>query len=59
LCPDCRQQRRFCWRNEKNLYRRKCDLTGKDILSIFSPDKEYVIYNSDDWWSDKWDPLDY
>ncbi|MFA5916887.1 MAG: hypothetical protein WC850_01480 [Candidatus Gracilibacteria bacterium] len=59
LCPDCRQQRRFCWRNEKNLYRRKCDLTGKDILSIFSPDKKYVIYNSDDWWSDKWDPLDY
>ncbi len=59
LCPDCRQQRRFCWRNEKSLYRRKCDLTWKDILSIFSPDKKYVIYNSDDWWSDKWDSLDY
>jgi hypothetical protein len=27
FCPDCRQQRRFAFRNERNLYKRKCDLT--------------------------------
>jgi hypothetical protein len=27
LCPDCRQQRRLSFRNERNLYRRKCDAT--------------------------------
>ena len=27
LCPDCRQQIRLCFRNEKTLYKRKCDAT--------------------------------
>src|SRR3989344_3955691 len=30
-CPDCRQQRRMSFRNERTLYRRKCDITGKDL----------------------------
>ncbi len=59
LCPDCRQQRRLAFRNERNLYRRKCDATGKSIISIYSPDKEIKVYNSDFWWSDKWNALDY
>ena len=58
-CPDCRQQRRLAWRNETKLYKRKCDLTWKDIISVYSPDKNYKIYNSEDWWSDKWNPFDY
>ncbi|MFA5917619.1 MAG: hypothetical protein WC850_05300 [Candidatus Gracilibacteria bacterium] len=59
LCPDCRQQRRLSFRNERNLYKRKCDLTKKDIISIYSPDKRYKVYEQNEWWSDKWDPLDY
>ena len=59
LCPDCRQQRRLSFRNEKNLYKRKCDLTQKDIISIYSPDKPYKIYEQSEWWSDRWDPLEY
>lgn len=59
LCPDCRQQRRLCWRNERNLYHRKCDLTGKQVLSLYSPDRPYTIYAQEEWWSDRWDPLDY
>jgi hypothetical protein len=27
LCPDCRQQRRLTFRNERKLYKRKCDAT--------------------------------
>jgi len=27
LCPDCRHQRRLSFRNERNLYKRKCDAT--------------------------------
>jgi hypothetical protein len=27
LCPDCRQQRRLAFGNERKLYRRKCNLT--------------------------------
>lgn len=59
LCPDCRQQRRLNFRNERKLYKRKCDATGKDIISIYSPDKVYKVYDNDYWCSDKWDPIDY
>ncbi len=59
LCPDCRQQRRLAWRNERNLYRRICDLSWKSIISIHSPDKKYKVYDQKEWWSDKWDPMDY
>ena len=59
LCPDCREQRRICFRNERKLYERKCDLTGKDILSVYSPDKPVKVYDQDEWWADKWDPLVY
>ena len=27
LCPECRQRRRSMFRNERNLYKRKCDMT--------------------------------
>ncbi|NUJ98295.1 hypothetical protein HGA92_06015, partial [Candidatus Gracilibacteria bacterium] len=59
LCPDCRQQRRLSFRNERKLYKRKCDASGKEIISIYSPDKPYKVYNQDFWWSDGWDALDY
>jgi Zn ribbon nucleic-acid-binding protein len=59
LCPECRQQRRLAWHNERKLYKRKCDATGKDIISIYSPDKSHTIYHQDYWWSDKWDPMKY
>jgi hypothetical protein len=59
LCPDCRQQRRISFRNERKLYKRKCALSGNEIISIYSPDKPYIVYGTEDWWSDKWDGLAY
>ncbi|MBM3227412.1 hypothetical protein FJZ27_00915 [Candidatus Peribacteria bacterium] len=59
LCPECRQQRRLAFRNERKFYHRKCDLTGKQIISMYSPDKPLTVYQSDEWWSDKWDPMTY
>jgi len=59
FCPDCRQQRRLCWRNERNLYKRKCDATGKEVISNISPDKPFKVYERDYWLSDNWNPLDY
>jgi hypothetical protein len=59
FCPDCREQRRLSFRNERNLYKRKCDATGKNIVSIYSPDKPYKVYNMDFWLSDEWYGLDY
>lgn len=59
LCPDCRQQRRLAFRNERKLYKRTCDFSNKAIISIYSPDSPHVIYDQDIWWSDKWDPMSY
>jgi hypothetical protein len=59
LCPACRHQRRCSWRNEDKLYHRKCDLSGKQIVSIYSPDKPYPVYAQEEYWSDRWNALDY
>ncbi|MDP2669516.1 MAG: hypothetical protein Q8O99_00440 [bacterium] len=59
LCPDCRQQRRLSFRNERSLYKRKCDASGKDIISIYSPDKPYLVYDQKVRRSDDRDPLQY
>lgn len=58
-CPNCRRQRRFAFRNERQLYHRKCDLTGKQIISIYRQDSEYKVYDQHEWHSDKWDAKDY
>ncbi len=59
FCPECRLQRRLNFRNERNLYHRECDLCGKKIVSMYTPDKPFPVYCSSCWWSDKWDPADY
>ena len=58
-CPDCRQQRRLAWRNERKLYARTCDLCKKSIISIYSPESLYLVYCQECWWSDRWDALQY
>ena len=59
LCSACRQQRRLAFRNERHLYLRKCDMSGRQILSMYSPDKPYRVYDQKEWWSDRWNALDY
>jgi len=60
LCPSCMQQRRLSFRNERNLYNRKCELSNKNIISIYSSESEVTVYNQHDWLErKKWDPKDY
>lgn len=59
LCPEERQRRRLAFRNERKLYKRKCDFSGKDIISIYSPDKPYKVYDQKIRWSDERDPMNY
>lgn len=59
FCPDCRFQRRLAYRNERTLYRRKCDLCGHVKVSNFPPDTPFPVYCPSCWWSDKWDAADY
>ena len=59
LSPVERHRRRLSWRNERKLYKRKCNATGKDIISLYSPDSLSTVYHQDYWWSDAWNPHDY
>ncbi|MDD5770159.1 MAG: hypothetical protein PHE25_04260 [Candidatus Gracilibacteria bacterium] len=59
LCPDCRFQNRQSFLNCRNLYKRTCDYSGKEIISNYSPDKPYKVYDPKIWFSDKFDSIVY
>jgi hypothetical protein len=60
-CPQCRQVRRMAWRNDRSLYRRTCNAPehGEQIISVFSSQSSFVVYDQSFWWSDAWDSLSY
>lgn len=59
LCPTCRMIRRMCWRNERSLYRRRCDSSGKSIISSFSSDTSFPVYERSEWLGDGWDSMSF
>lgn len=59
LCPDDRQRRRLSFRNERNLYHRKCDSCEKQIISIYRAESPHRVYCNACWWSDKWSAQSY
>ena len=59
ICHECRSQERTAFRNESVLYKRKCDFSSKDIISIYSPDKPYKVYDQNVWWGDDWDAMEH
>ena len=58
-CPDCRLARKMCWRNERTLFRRTCDLCRQTIVSTYPADAIFPVYCQDCWWSDGWDPMSF
>ena len=58
-CPECRMIRRFLFRNERGLYRRKDDRTGKEIFSGIPPQAPFKVYEREYWWSDAFDVMQY
>src|SRR3989344_828807 len=58
-CPECRLQRRLAFRNERALYRRKCDLTGESVVSLYPEGTPFPVYSQKAWWGDSWDALGY
>ncbi|MDC0358699.1 hypothetical protein OAO01_07785 [Oligoflexia bacterium] len=59
LCPQCRWQRRLAYRNERTLYKRTCDLTGRSMISMHPADAPFPVYYITDWLGDGWDAKQY
>ncbi|MBU0647931.1 hypothetical protein KJ855_02015 [Patescibacteria group bacterium] len=60
LSPIERGRRRFSFiNNELALYRRKCDATGKDLITFYHPATPIKVYDREYWLSDEFDPFKY
>ena len=53
-CPACRAQLRLSFRNERTFYKRTCNKCKKDVISMYSNNKPFVVYCYDCWFSDDW-----
>ena len=58
-CPSCRMQRRLAHRNERTLYKRKCDLCKEDKISLYPAETPWPVYCASCWWGDGWDAKDF
>lgn len=54
LCPRDRLIRRLAFRNERSLFKRKCDKSGVDVISNLRPDAPFPVYAVDEWFKDDW-----
>lgn len=59
LAPEVRLEDLFAFRNEISLYKRTCDGTGKEIISMHSPNSPWTVYSNEYWWSDHWSAESY
>src|SRR6266481_7906689 len=59
FCPACRFQRRLATFNERTLYRGTCALCEKSMITMYAADAGLIVYCTECWWSDRWDPGSY
>ncbi len=59
FCPQCRSVRRLMFRNDRSLYKRKCDLCQKESIMQYPSDAPFVVYCKTCWYSDGWDAAIY
>src|SRR3989344_1044812 len=58
-CPKCRMQRRMLFFNERTLFKGKCGLCDKEVITAHRPDAPHPVYCQPCWWSDAWDAAQY
>lgn len=59
IAPYERFIQKFAWRNERSIVRRTCDLTGKNMVSMYHSDLPYTVYCEQAWHGDSWHWSDY
>ncbi len=59
FCSECRLIRRLTFRNDRTLYKRTCEICGKNDISIYRPDSGIKIVCQKCWWGDDFDATKY
>ena len=52
-CPSCREALRMAFRNEVQLFVRKCDRTGERLISMYPSDAGFPVYRHREWFKDE------
>lgn len=55
-CFHCRNRKRLAFWPFGKFHRRKSDLSGEDIITIFPPNAKFPVYKTSEWNSDDWQP---
>ncbi len=55
FCPECRLIRRLTFRNDRTLYKRNCEICGKNDISIYKPEGGFKVVCQKCWWGDDFD----
>jgi hypothetical protein len=53
-CRICSWGRKLSWQNEYQIYKRKCDATGKTMISVYKEGTEFPVYEKEYWTSGEW-----
>jgi len=53
-CRLCSWQRKLSWQNECQIYKRKCDATGKTMISVYKEGTKFPVYEKEYWTSGEW-----
>ena len=59
FCSWCRFIRRMAYRNDRTLYKRKCDMCSKDLIASYSKNVPFPVYCRECYYGDGWDPLSF
>lgn len=59
LAPITRMQRRMAFRNERYLYEKKSCLTGNTIVTMYHPEEDWKVCETDLWHGDSWSAFAY
>lgn len=57
--PEERMRRRMSFLNDRNFYKRTCNMCKQNCVSLFPQDAPVPVYCPKCWWSDAWDPVEY
>jgi hypothetical protein len=49
-CPSCRADQRINLRNERKMYKRKCDACKNTLITTFPEDSKHIVYCLDCWY---------
>ncbi len=59
ICSDCRLKQHFSFWLFGRFRKGKSDLSGESLITVMPENSRYPIYKTSEWYSDKWDPMEF